>query len=95
MILAYRQAFISIDSYAVLVLWIVLVLALFAVLLGAAAWNDLTWRRRGFRTEIRGKGRTKQKVRVRIDPTAKVPENPDLVDQDWVRMGDYEEPDAS
>lgn len=68
-----------------------IVLALFVALVAAAAWNDARWRRRGFRTEIRGKGRNKQKVRVRLDPTAPIPEDPTLVDQDWVRMRDFDE----
>lgn len=76
------------------VVWIVVVLAFFAVLIAAAAWNDARWRRRGFRTEIRGKGRNKQKVRIRLDPSVPIPENPTLADQDWVRMQDYEDPTA-
>lgn len=75
--------------------WIALVLALFLVLIAAAAWNDVRWRRRGFRTEIRGKGRNKQKVRVRIDPAVPIPEDPNLVEQDWVRMRDFDDPDAA
>jgi len=95
MILACRQAFIPIASYAVLVLWIAVVLGFFLLLVAAAAWNDVRWRRRGFRTEIRGKGRNKQKVRVRIDPTVPIPEDPTLVDQDWVRMRDFEDAEAN
>jgi hypothetical protein len=75
----------------VVVVWVFL--ALIAVLLVAAAWNDLHWRRRGFRTEIRGRGRHKVKVRVRIDPSVPMPENPNLLDQDWVRTRDLWEPD--
>jgi hypothetical protein len=70
----------------VVVLWVFL--ALIVVLLGAAAWSDLHWRRKGFRTEIRGKGRNKVKVRVRVDSAVPMPENPDLLDQDWVRTRD-------
>jgi hypothetical protein len=75
----------------VVVLWVFL--ALIVVLLGAAAWSDLHWRRKGFRTEIRGKGRNKVKVRVRVDSAVPMPENPDLLDQDWVRTRDLWDPD--
>ena len=73
-------------------LWVGFVLALVLVLIAAAAWSDLRWRKRGFRTEIRGRGRHKQKVRVRIDPTAPIPEDPNLVEQDWVRRRDFDDP---
>jgi hypothetical protein len=75
----------------VVVLWVFL--ALIVVLLGAAAWSDLHWRRKGFRTEIRGKGRNKVKVRVRVDSAVPMPENPNLLDQDWVRTRDLWDPD--
>jgi hypothetical protein len=75
----------------VIVLWVFL--ALVVVLIGAAAWSDLHWRRKGFRTEIRGRGRDKVKVRVRIDESVPLPEDPNLVDQDWVRMRDFDERD--
>jgi hypothetical protein len=75
----------------VVVLWVFL--ALLVVLLGAAAWSDLYWRRKGFRTEIRGKGRNKVKVRVRLDSSVPMPENPNLLDQDWVRTRDLWDPD--
>ena len=68
--------------------------ALVVVLIGAAAWSDARWRKRGFRTEIRGKGRHKQKVRVRIDPTVPMPEDPNTAQQDWVRMRDWDEPES-
>jgi hypothetical protein len=75
----------------VIVLWVFL--ALIAVLLCAAALSDLHWRRKGFRTEIRGKGRKKVKVRVRIDPSVPIPANPNVLEQDWVRTRDLWEPD--
>jgi hypothetical protein len=77
----------------VVVLWVFV--ALIVVLLAAAAWSDLHWRRQGFRTEIRGRGRNKVKVRVRIDPDAPMPEDPNLLHQDWVRMRDLEDPDGT
>jgi len=39
-----------------------------ALLLVLAVGNDLYWRRRGYRTEIRGHGSSMTRVRVPIDP---------------------------
>ena len=76
------------------VLWLlVALLALIVALVLAAAWSDRKWQRRGFRTEIRGKGRNKVKVRVRLDPTVPMPEDASLFEQDWVRTRDLWEPD--
>lgn len=74
-----------------IVLWLVVLLVV-ALVVGAAA-SDLYWRRKGFRTEIRGHGRSKTKVRVRTDPEAQLPADPGLIDQDWVRMRDLDDPD--
>jgi hypothetical protein len=75
----------------VILLWAIL--ALIVVLLTAAALSDVYWRRKGFRTEIRGSGRHKVKVRVRLDESMPLPEDPNLVEQDWVRMRDLDEAD--
>ena len=79
-------------AFGVLVFWIVL--ALIVVLVAGAAFNDWYWRRKGFRTEIRGSGRGKTKVRVRVDPGVPFPANPVLGEQDWVRQRDLDEPES-
>jgi hypothetical protein len=49
------------------VIVVIVVVSLLAALLVLAVGNDLYWRRRGFRTEIRGRGGNLTRVRVPID----------------------------
>ena len=74
------------------VLWIVL--ALIVVLVAGAAVERLLLAAQGFPyRDPRPAAASKTKVRVRIDPEAMPPADPRLVDQDWVRMRDLDEPD--
>ncbi len=47
---------------------IVVIAVAFGVLLVLAVGNDLYWRRKGFRTEIRGRGSKLTRVRVPLRP---------------------------
>jgi hypothetical protein len=50
------------------VIVLVVLAAVFGGLLLLAVGNDLYWRRRGYRTEIRGHGSKLTRVRVQITP---------------------------
>lgn len=71
-----------------------ILVAVIVLLVAGAAYSDYYWRKRGFKTVISGSGRDKTKTRVRIDPQVQLPEDPNLLHQDWVRRRDFDEPEA-
>jgi hypothetical protein len=61
------------DGYSGNVIGLLL-LAVVAAVLAAAALNDLYWRRKGFRTVVRGRGKHREVLRIALDGSTREPE---------------------